>query len=263
MKKQYVGIGVLVLVMIAAGWYFVSLNEPKAAPVVTPAPATTTPATTTDPATSSAEESRATQVTNAENVLPPTTDADTPTRTDTEIARNIAELGYTMNDVTVYRDEKFGFEFYYPKEATLQELIPITGRDQTHIRLCFNSDKYCEVSLSYGATLIEEAPYIYHDGNVDNVAEFGLPIIQNAVEIEDSVVTIGTVSLRYTFQKLAYDPDDTTYYGRKPKYRAIHNNKLYVFDTSYHSESRDTFSVEAKQFDDLFRATFRFIESAN
>jgi hypothetical protein len=47
MKKQYVGIGVLVLVVIAAGWYFVSLNEPKAAPVVTPAPATTTPATTT------------------------------------------------------------------------------------------------------------------------------------------------------------------------------------------------------------------------
>jgi hypothetical protein len=47
MKKQYVGIGVLVLVVIAAGWYFVSLNEPKAAPVVTPEPATTTPATTT------------------------------------------------------------------------------------------------------------------------------------------------------------------------------------------------------------------------
>jgi hypothetical protein len=48
MKKQYVGMGVLVLVVIAAGWYFVSLNEPKAAPVVTPAPhyhprATTTP----------------------------------------------------------------------------------------------------------------------------------------------------------------------------------------------------------------------------
>jgi hypothetical protein len=38
MQKQYVGIGVLVLVVIAAGWYFVSLNEPKAAPVVTPAP---------------------------------------------------------------------------------------------------------------------------------------------------------------------------------------------------------------------------------
>jgi hypothetical protein len=45
MKKQYVVIGVLVV--IAAGWYFVSLNEPKAAPVVTPEPATTTPATTT------------------------------------------------------------------------------------------------------------------------------------------------------------------------------------------------------------------------
>jgi hypothetical protein len=51
MKKQYVGMGVLVLVVIAAGWYFVSLNEPKAAPVVTPAPATTTPATTTEVAT--------------------------------------------------------------------------------------------------------------------------------------------------------------------------------------------------------------------
>jgi hypothetical protein len=51
MKKQYVGMGVLVLVMIAAGWYFVSLNEPKAAPVVTPAPVTTTPATTTEVAT--------------------------------------------------------------------------------------------------------------------------------------------------------------------------------------------------------------------
>jgi hypothetical protein len=50
MQKQYVGIGVLVLVVIAAGWYFVSLNEPKAAPVVTPVPVT--PATTTDVATS-------------------------------------------------------------------------------------------------------------------------------------------------------------------------------------------------------------------
>jgi hypothetical protein len=46
MKKQYVGIGVLVLVMIAAGWYFVSLNEPKAVPVVTPAPVTPTTTTT-------------------------------------------------------------------------------------------------------------------------------------------------------------------------------------------------------------------------
>jgi hypothetical protein len=35
--------------VIAAGWYFVSLNEPKAVPVVTPAPAT--PATTTEAAT--------------------------------------------------------------------------------------------------------------------------------------------------------------------------------------------------------------------
>jgi hypothetical protein len=47
MKKQYVGMGVLVLVVIAAGWYFVGSKEPKAAPVVTPEPATTTPATTT------------------------------------------------------------------------------------------------------------------------------------------------------------------------------------------------------------------------
>jgi hypothetical protein len=51
MKKQYVGMGVLVLVMIAAGWYFVGSKEPKAAPVVTPAPVTTTPATTTEVAT--------------------------------------------------------------------------------------------------------------------------------------------------------------------------------------------------------------------
>jgi hypothetical protein len=49
MQKQYVGMGVLVLVVVVAGWYFVSLNEPKAAPVVTPAPAT--PATTTEVAT--------------------------------------------------------------------------------------------------------------------------------------------------------------------------------------------------------------------
>jgi hypothetical protein len=51
MKKQYVGMGVLVLVVVVAGWYFVSLNEPKAVPVVTPAPVTTTPATTTEVAT--------------------------------------------------------------------------------------------------------------------------------------------------------------------------------------------------------------------
>jgi hypothetical protein len=49
MQKQYVVIGVLVV--IAAGWYFVSLNEPKAAPVVTPEPATTTSTTTTEVAT--------------------------------------------------------------------------------------------------------------------------------------------------------------------------------------------------------------------
>jgi hypothetical protein len=49
MKKQYVGMGVLVLVVIAAGWYFVGSKEPKAAPVVTPAPAT--PATTAEVAT--------------------------------------------------------------------------------------------------------------------------------------------------------------------------------------------------------------------
>jgi hypothetical protein len=47
MNKTYLGIGVLVVMVVAAGWYFVSLNEPKAAPVVTPEPATTTPATTT------------------------------------------------------------------------------------------------------------------------------------------------------------------------------------------------------------------------
>jgi hypothetical protein len=51
MKKQYVGIGVLVLVVIVTGWYFVGSKEPKAAPVVTPAPVTPA-ATTTGVATS-------------------------------------------------------------------------------------------------------------------------------------------------------------------------------------------------------------------
>jgi hypothetical protein len=43
MQKQYVGVGVLVLVVVVAGWYFVGSKEPKAAPVVTPAPGSLLP----------------------------------------------------------------------------------------------------------------------------------------------------------------------------------------------------------------------------
>jgi hypothetical protein len=50
MQKQYLGIGVLVLAVIVAGWYFVGSKEP-AEPVVTPTPATTP---TTTPTTTSA-----------------------------------------------------------------------------------------------------------------------------------------------------------------------------------------------------------------
>jgi hypothetical protein len=254
MQKQYVGVGVLVLVVVAAGWYFLGSKEPKAAPVVTPAPGT--PATTTDVATSSAEESRATQVTNAENVLPPTTDADTPTRTDAEIERNIAELGYTMNDVTVYRDEKLGFEFYYPKEATLQELIPITGRDQTHIEFCSDNELSCEASISYGVNTIWYQRYVDSHGKIENIADYEV-----SGATQDVIKAAGIIALRYTRFDLASEVSDTV--RRIDIYSAMHNSDIYRFEISYSRNLDNSLVPKAKQFDDLFRATFRFIESAN
>jgi hypothetical protein len=119
MKKQYVGIGVLVLVVIAAGWYFVSLNEPKAAPVVTPEPATTTPATTT------------TEVT--------TGTTSTPTTSD-KIELDLTKL---QGKDRLYTEEEGKYENLSEEEKELISYI-----------VCEEAEPVCNNRLSSGNSLV-------------------------------------------------------------------------------------------------------------
>jgi hypothetical protein len=97
MNKTYLGIGVLVVMVIAAGWYFVSLNEPKAAPVVMQEPATsptTTLATTTDLITTTSTPGHTTSMGYQDEV--------------------ITGLGFDSDEVALYKNDSLDFQFYYP-----------------------------------------------------------------------------------------------------------------------------------------------------
>jgi hypothetical protein len=110
MKKQYVGMGVLVLVVIAAGWYFVGSKEPKAAPVVTPAPGT--PATTTDVATT-------TEIATSTNTTPTTLN---------EIELDLTKL---QGKDRLYTEEEGKYENLSEEERRLVESVRCPGKSFT------------------------------------------------------------------------------------------------------------------------------------
>jgi hypothetical protein len=264
MQKQYVGVGVLVLVVVVAGWYFVGSKEPKAAPVVTPAPGT--PATTTDVGTSSAEESRATQVTNAENVLPPTTDADTPTRTDAEIERNIAELGYTMDEVKVYRDEKFGFEFMIPAQTTYNEGgYLFEYHDSGHQILdALSKLNFCNQTEFRIPACEEESVFFIlksMTGAIDHTSLF--PANWQTSVVEEEEIVLGKVNgLRVrTVSRIPSSNGDSVEEDRI-FIHIFHNNNVYTLRTDYYDQLYGRELINNQKQERLFLATFRFIKTS-
>jgi hypothetical protein len=119
MQKQHVGIGVLVLVVIVAGWYFVGSKEPKAAPVVTPAPVTPA-ATTTDVAISTESYSNGhneTDVTPTEANVVLDEDGrvsfyDDATRLTKDVSFKVPTEWYTIEERTNIEDDNTLVRFY-------------------------------------------------------------------------------------------------------------------------------------------------------
>ncbi len=100
-KKQITLIGLVTLMLSAAGWLFMrsNMNNPNEISV---APAASSTIYTTDHV---ASETEATSTTYAQDEI------NIPTRTDREIDENLAKLGYTRDDVKIYRSDKYAFEF--------------------------------------------------------------------------------------------------------------------------------------------------------
>jgi hypothetical protein len=141
MKKQYVGMGVLVLVVIAAGWYFVGSQEPAVVPVVTPAPATTTPTTT--PATTT-DVATTTEIATSTNTTPTTLN---------EIELDLSKL---QGKDRLYTEEEGKYENLSEEERRLVRKIVCTNNQFTW--LCNTQSYVRDIRL---VSLLDRQAVIY------------------------------------------------------------------------------------------------------